>query len=353
MFLTRSGFPADGSAGVELTVTTTDVHSQQLLNRSGCALYGALYPNIVSTYHRWFMCTFSHYCRPVQARTREILLNTCLDTLFRSHSVTSSRPTSCWKISPDFAPVSFDFDSAPKPERKAELQRRKESDPVAAEANPLRLRRLQQPSVFICPPEQGKQQKKEKKEKKKDAGSESAKKGAAAEPADAGEPQIDLGEDTGPRTVVSGLVNYIPIEEMRTELGYGLCVRPYSLFHHSRAPAHNIYVGTSKEGKEGGIEIVQPPANAKVGDRVYFEGAEFEVNRISPYTNLLLKALSSARRFPLSQLNPKKKIFELYNQVCNLSHQRCAANRSVPVNRLHDSGYKGGGLGGSYYQECT
>lgn len=27
--------------------------------------------------------------------------------------------------------------------------------------------------------------------------------------------QIDIGEETGPRTVVSGLVNYIPIEEMR------------------------------------------------------------------------------------------------------------------------------------------
>lgn len=27
--------------------------------------------------------------------------------------------------------------------------------------------------------------------------------------------QIDIGEETGPRTVVSGLVHYIPIEEMR------------------------------------------------------------------------------------------------------------------------------------------
>jgi aminoacyl tRNA synthase complex-interacting multifunctional protein 1 len=27
--------------------------------------------------------------------------------------------------------------------------------------------------------------------------------------------QIDFGEETGPRTVVSGLVNYIPIEQMR------------------------------------------------------------------------------------------------------------------------------------------
>jgi aminoacyl tRNA synthase complex-interacting multifunctional protein 1 len=33
---------------------------------------------------------------------------------------------------------------------------------------------------------------------------------------------------------------------------------------------------TSKEGKDGGIELIQPPANSKPGDRVYFEGADFE-----------------------------------------------------------------------------
>ena len=33
---------------------------------------------------------------------------------------------------------------------------------------------------------------------------------------------------------------------------------------------------TSKEGKEGGIELIQPPANSKPGDRVYFEGSDFE-----------------------------------------------------------------------------
>ena len=27
--------------------------------------------------------------------------------------------------------------------------------------------------------------------------------------------QIDFGEETGPRTVISGLVNYIPIEQMQ------------------------------------------------------------------------------------------------------------------------------------------
>lgn len=30
--------------------------------------------------------------------------------------------------------------------------------------------------------------------------------------------KIDIGEETGPRTVVSGLVNYIPIEQMRDKV---------------------------------------------------------------------------------------------------------------------------------------
>jgi aminoacyl tRNA synthase complex-interacting multifunctional protein 1 len=36
------------------------------------------------------------------------------------------------------------------------------------------------------------------------------------------------------------------------------------------------YKATSKEGKEGGIELIQPPANSKPGDRVYFEGSDYE-----------------------------------------------------------------------------
>lgn len=36
------------------------------------------------------------------------------------------------------------------------------------------------------------------------------------------------------------------------------------------------FQATSKDGKEGGIEIIQPPPNCKPGDRVYFEGAVYE-----------------------------------------------------------------------------
>lgn len=37
-----------------------------------------------------------------------------------------------------------------------------------------------------------------------------------------------------------------------------------------------VLCATSKEGKEGGIELIQPPAGSKPGDRIFFEGAEFE-----------------------------------------------------------------------------
>ena len=40
--------------------------------------------------------------------------------------------------------------------------------------------------------------------------------------------QIDLGEDAGPRTVVSGLVHYIPIEQMRDRYLVAV-VCPFSL----------------------------------------------------------------------------------------------------------------------------
>lgn len=33
---------------------------------------------------------------------------------------------------------------------------------------------------------------------------------------------------------------------------------------------------SSKDGKEGGVELIQPPPGSKPGERVYFEGPEYE-----------------------------------------------------------------------------
>jgi len=80
-----------------------------------------------------------------------------------------------------------------------------------------------------------------------------------------------------------------------------------------------ILQATSKEGKDGGIELIQPPAGSKPGDRVYFEGSEFESELFS-LSGYSLTEDSFLDATPLSQLNPKKKIFETI-QPGGLSHR--------------------------------
>ncbi|KAH9997888.1 hypothetical protein BJV77DRAFT_959925 [Russula vinacea] len=63
--------------------------------------------------------------------------------------------------------------------------------------------------------------------------------------------------------------------------------------------SESSFQATSKEGKEGGIEIIQPPPNSKPGDRVYFEDPSMK-----------LGSWFTLDKVPMSQLNPKKKIFE-------------------------------------------
>ncbi len=70
-----------------------------------------------------------------------------------------------------------------------------------------------------------------------------------------------------------------------------------------------VLCATHKDGKDAGIELVQPPAGSKVGDRVFFEGFEgtFILTLWMPSNANILRL---AEKEPLSQLNPKKKIFE-------------------------------------------
>lgn len=77
---------------------------------------------------------------------------------------------------------------------------------------------------------------------------------------------IDLGEDE-PRTIVSGLVKYIPLEEMQDRPVVVIC----------NLKAANMRGVTSNgmllcaSGKENGVvEPLDPPAGAAIGERVYF-----------------------------------------------------------------------------------
>jgi len=53
-----------------------------------------------------------------------------------------------------------------------------------------------------------------------------------------------------------------------------------------------VLCATHKDGKEAGIEFVEPPPGSKPGERVFFDGDQYR------------------DELPIPQLNPKKKVFE-------------------------------------------
>jgi len=275
------------------------------LTAADVALYGALHPVLSQ------LQPPQYYSHPALTRY--------FDHIQTSPSVRKTADS----LAPAFSFVLFDLDNAPKPERKAEPPKKKEKKTENSADTPVTA--AKDKGKAIANAVEGKNDAaahKEKKEKKKDAGAADGKKAAgsgkaAASADDAGEPapsmidlrvghivdvkkhpdadglyieQIDIGEET-PRTVVSGLVNYIPIEQMRDKYLVAVCnLKPANM--RGVKSFAMVLAATSKEGKDGGVELIQPPANSKPGDRVYFEGPDFESTT------------------PLAQLNPKKKIFE-------------------------------------------
>jgi tRNA-binding EMAP/Myf-like protein len=101
---------------------------------------------------------------------------------------------------------------------------------------------------------------------------------------------IDLGE-AQPRQVVSGLVNFIPIEQMQGADVVVLCnLKPANL----RGVRSEAMVLAASNPDHTHVELIKPPAGSKVGERIFF--ADF------PGT-------------PDEQLNPKHKIWETIQPV--------------------------------------
>ncbi|KAE8227103.1 hypothetical protein CF319_g368 [Tilletia indica] len=100
---------------------------------------------------------------------------------------------------------------------------------------------------------------------------------------------VDFGEPEGPRQVLSGLVNFVPIEEMRNRAVVGICNLKPAAMRGIKSYAM-LLCATHKDGKDGGVEPIAPPEGSKPGDRIWVEGYE--------------------GMEPEAQLNPKKKIFE-------------------------------------------
>lgn len=98
--------------------------------------------------------------------------------------------------------------------------------------------------------------------------------------------QVDFGEPTGPRTVLSGLVNFVPIEAMKDRMVVGICnLKPVAM---RGIKSHAMLLcATAKEGKDGGVEPIYPPEGSEMGEKIEVEGYE--------------------GKEPLDVLNPKKK----------------------------------------------
>merc|ERR1712083_992711 len=113
--------------------------------------------------------------------------------------------------------------------------------------------------------------------------------------------EIDVGEEK-PRTVISGLVKFIPEAEMQDRMAVLLCNLKPSKMRGIMSEAMVMCASTPEK-----VEILAPPPGAKPGDVVEVKGFN---------------------RAPDAQLNPKKKIFE-------------AVAPDLLVNSVHQATYKG------------
>jgi len=118
--------------------------------------------------------------------------------------------------------------------------------------------------------------------------------------------KIDLGE-SAPRTVVSGLVKHVPIEEMRQRKVVVLCNLKPSKLKGVESQAM-VLCGKTRDEPCSKMELVEPPAAAKVGERISFAGVAGE---------------------PLDVLPPKKKLWEKLMPQFNTSDSKRACFESL------------------------
>lgn len=122
--------------------------------------------------------------------------------------------------------------------------------------------------------------------------------------------EVDVGEEK-PRTVISGLVKFIPIEEMQNRKAILMCNLKPSKMRGIMSEAMVMCASTPDK-----VEILTPPEDSAPGDLVHVAGFE---------------------RKPDAQLNPKKKIFEACAPDLKVNSDKVATYKGVPwtVNGKH------------------
>ncbi|XP_026794625.2 aminoacyl tRNA synthase complex-interacting multifunctional protein 1a isoform X1 [Pangasianodon hypophthalmus] len=109
--------------------------------------------------------------------------------------------------------------------------------------------------------------------------------------------EVDVGE-AALRTVVSGLVKHVPLEQMQNRMAVFLCnLRPAKM---RGIVSQAMLMCASTPDK---VEILDPPSGAEPGERVTFQGFPGE---------------------PDKELNPKKKVWEQVQPDLRTDNQRVA-----------------------------
>ncbi|CAK8576971.1 unnamed protein product [Lathyrus sativus] len=118
--------------------------------------------------------------------------------------------------------------------------------------------------------------------------------------------EIDVGEEQT-RTVVSGLVKYIPLDEMQNRKVCVLCnLKPASM----RGIKSQAMVLAANNDDHTKVELVEPPSSASVGERITFPGHEGSPDEL---------------------LNPKKKVWETLQVDLHTNEKLEACYKNIPL----------------------
>uniref|UniRef100_A0A1E1XUU5 Putative trna-binding protein n=1 Tax=Amblyomma sculptum TaxID=1581419 RepID=A0A1E1XUU5_AMBSC len=115
--------------------------------------------------------------------------------------------------------------------------------------------------------------------------------------------QVDVGEEKH-RTVVSGLVKFVPLEKMQNRMAVLMCNLKPAKMRGVTSEAMVMCASTPEK-----VEILAPPPNALPGDRVVCDGYPGQ---------------------PDAQLNPKKKIFEQVAPDLKTDNEKRATYKGQP-----------------------
>jgi len=85
--------------------------------------------------------------------------------------------------------------------------------------------------------------------------------------------QVDVGEETGPREIASGLRQHYSLQEMQDTLVLVVCNLKAAKIVGFKSNGM-VLAATGDDGKK--VELVQPPEGSKIGERVYIEGLSGE-----------------------------------------------------------------------------